>query len=141
MENKELSALLGEAIRSELYDFPEPRRVFDVERFAYILATFDSARYFTEHMAKARNLVKRDALLEFAAASATNEGAVLEFGVGEGDSLRVLSRCFPTRVIGFDSFEGLPEDWDELPAEGTIQHGRASAAEPPAECRPGDRAV
>jgi len=37
------------------------------------------------------------------------EGIALEFGVGEGHSLRCIARCMP--AVGFDSFEGLPEDW------------------------------
>jgi predicted O-methyltransferase YrrM len=40
-------------------------------------------------------------------------GHVLEFGVGNGRSLRwiLLSVLETDRVFGFDSFEGLPEDW------------------------------
>lgn len=39
-------------------------------------------------------------------------GMVLEFGVGAGSSLAALADTFPDRkVVGFDSFEGLPEDW------------------------------
>lgn len=39
-------------------------------------------------------------------------GYVLEFGVYSGDSINnVLSRCTDGIVFGFDSFEGLPEDW------------------------------
>ena len=36
-------------------------------------------------------------------------GFALEFGVGIGDSLRVIAEKM--RVVGFDSFQGLPEDW------------------------------
>lgn len=36
-------------------------------------------------------------------------GIALEFGVGSGASLNCIARHFP--VVGFDSFEGLPEDW------------------------------
>ena len=37
-------------------------------------------------------------------------GAIaLEFGVGNGQSTRLIAGYMP--VIGFDSFEGLPEDW------------------------------
>lgn len=38
-------------------------------------------------------------------------GAVLEFGVYHGLSLRRLARHVTTPIHGFDSFEGLPEDW------------------------------
>jgi hypothetical protein len=40
------------------------------------------------------------------------DGDILEFGVAGGDSLRELNRLCPgRRCFGFDSFEGLPEDW------------------------------
>ena len=40
------------------------------------------------------------------------EGEVLDLGVFEGRSTRHLARIFPDKTIhGFDSFEGLPEDW------------------------------
>ena len=39
-------------------------------------------------------------------------GSILEFGVFKGESLRGLSNLFPQRTLyGFDSWEGLPEDW------------------------------
>ena len=38
-------------------------------------------------------------------------GHVLEFGVFQGDSLRHIARQVPETVHGFDSFQGLPEDW------------------------------
>lgn len=36
-------------------------------------------------------------------------GWALEFGVGNGETLRLIAGVLP--VIGFDSFKGLPEDW------------------------------
>lgn len=36
-------------------------------------------------------------------------GIALEFGVGRGESTRIIADELP--VIGFDSFLGLPEDW------------------------------
>lgn len=42
-------------------------------------------------------------------------GVALEFGVGAGESTRLIAAHMP--VIGFDSFKGLPEDWrDGFPA-------------------------
>ena len=39
-------------------------------------------------------------------------GHILEFGVGGGGSMRVLSNLIDNKLVyGFDSFEGLPEEW------------------------------
>jgi hypothetical protein len=45
-------------------------------------------------------------------------GMVLEFGVGSGDTLRVIAEECPGRqVVGFDVFSGLPETWrSDFPA-------------------------
>lgn len=40
------------------------------------------------------------------------EGEILEFGVYQGNTIRKIAAQFPEKIIwGFDSFEGLPEDW------------------------------
>jgi O-methyltransferase len=49
-----------------------------------------------------------------------------EFGVHRGDSLRTwttLNVNPQTRFFGFDSFEGLPEDWNEKKTKGTFGTG------------------
>lgn len=47
-----------------------------------------------------------------ALADSTKPGYLLEFGVGGGRSLSWLSKIKDgRRLFGFDSFEGLPEDW------------------------------
>jgi len=38
-------------------------------------------------------------------------GLVLEFGVFEGRSLRLMHQRLGGTIYGFDSFQGLPEDW------------------------------
>ena len=49
------------------------------------------------------------------------EGLILELGVAGGDSLRNLARVFPGRVVyGFDSWEGLPHDWEEGDRRGSF---------------------
>jgi len=40
-------------------------------------------------------------------------GLILEFGVRHGTSIRQLATFTPKPIYGFDSFEGLPEDWHQ----------------------------
>lgn len=55
----------------------------------------------------------RVALLRFCIAVAPSKGLLCEFGVHKGESLYVLAEeSYPRVVYGFDSFEGLPEDWN-----------------------------
>lgn len=53
------------------------------------------------------------ALFSISAASAMPDGLVCEFGVRSGGSTRHIVREFGPGVYGFDSFEGLPEDWNK----------------------------
>lgn len=66
-------------------------------------------------------LADREAVLRFALAQCrTIEGKVLEFGVYQGTTLRLLAGDAGGRrsAVGFDSFEGLPEDWGTLLPKG-----------------------
>lgn len=45
--------------------------------------------------------------------AAKNEGLVLEFGVRHGNSIRQLAELANQLIHGFDSFEGIPEDWHD----------------------------
>jgi len=49
----------------------------------------------------------------------------LEFGVHKGKSIREWSRLVSdpdSRFVGFDSFEGLPEDWEQVAARVDTDH-------------------
>jgi len=43
------------------------------------------------------------------------EGLVLEFGVFTGTTLHMIQEVFNTKVYGFDSWQGLPEDSEHVP--------------------------
>lgn len=44
------------------------------------------------------------------------DGLIMEFGVASGESLRYIADHTLRHVYGFDSFDGLPEAWNALPA-------------------------
>lgn len=71
----------------------------------------DSADYAAAHMGGALIFPRRDDLLRVALHRAPAEGAILEFGVAGGESIRLLAAETPRPIHGFDSFTGLPEDW------------------------------
>lgn len=56
------------------------------------------------------------------------KGWAAEFGVYSGYSLNIIAAHMP--VIGFDSFEGLPEDWREGFAKGAFATGFSHDANP-----------
>jgi hypothetical protein len=69
--------------------------------------------YFKE---KINNIISRDhttndALLERMTRLAPKDGLILEFGVFSGTTVNRIATVTNKTVYGFDSFEGLPEDW------------------------------
>lgn len=113
---------LRSQVRAALIDLlregPRPTPPIDYEQVAYVLAAASSARYFMRRMPRARNLRTRVALLEFALDACEAPGLMLEFGVYRGESLRFIAQRTPQLVHGFDSFEGLPEDWTHFQRKG-----------------------
>ena len=80
----------------------------------YKLAQHESVMYITEHMLSAKSYSNRFELLTHSIYDYVedNEGLFLEFGVYKGESINYISTLKPyTTIYGFDSFEGLPEDW------------------------------
>jgi hypothetical protein len=71
----------------------------------------EAVDYILVNMQSAVVLADRQDLMRFAMARAPASGLVLEFGVEKGITLRRLAGLTDRIVHGFDSFEGLPEDW------------------------------
>jgi predicted O-methyltransferase YrrM len=85
---------------------------FDIVQAAKVNATLQTADYFESHLLCCRRYANKLDLLKHAVAIAAQEGLVLEFGVASGWTISHLAGWLPERrVYGFDSFEGLPEDW------------------------------
>jgi len=62
-------------------------------------------------MANALAMRSREDLWIYAANNANAPGLWLEFGVFGGYSINFLAKMTPRTIYGFDSFEGLREDW------------------------------
>lgn len=82
----------------------------DLQREARQRAFVDSAQFVHTHMADAIALTSPFAVLDYALRVAPVSGIVAEFGVFRGRTLRRIERSRPN-CHGFDSFEGLPQDW------------------------------
>ena len=84
---------------------------YDVFHMSFILAAFESAKYFNEKMYKSENMDSDLALLTRALSLRSVEGLNLEFGVASGRTINHLASETSDTVYGFDSFAGLPETW------------------------------
>ncbi len=93
--------------------------VFAVEQEAYRIATQESARFWMNVNPMANNLITCPDLLEFGMQQATENGLILEFGVGGGSTTRLLGTLAKERKVhGFDHFHGLPQDWTHFQKAG-----------------------
>ena len=55
----------------------------------------------------------REELLRYSISKTKANGLFLEFGVSAGRTVNYIASLVPDKTIyGFDSFEGLPEDWN-----------------------------
>lgn len=80
-----------------------------VEKLA---AAIDSANYLNSSMAGCQRFNRSLDLLAAAMQKRTVEnGLTLEFGVFSGSTINHLAAQDKGPIFGFDSFEGLPEDW------------------------------
>ncbi len=129
-------AAMREATRAALHavlhePLAHPATV-DYELVARLKAAADAADYMVAHMIHAQNLVRRADLLAFALDACSLDGLILEFGVFRGESLRFIAKRTDRNVHGFDSFEGLPEDWTYFQKQGRFSlEGRVpECAEP-----------
>lgn len=76
-----------------------------------MVASREASSFVNEHLVSARAHPSRLETLKHAVSEAP-EGLFLEFGVASGKSLQVICELEPPgRVVGFDTFRGLPEDW------------------------------
>lgn len=99
----------------------------DAERLAQVAEhIIQSHRVQTSDLAGAQKGRDRFHVLSRAAEkTGVMRGMVLEFGVFQGMTLRHIAKAIgpDRRVTGFDTFEGLPDDWGQLLPKGTFATG------------------
>ena len=74
----------------------------------------ETTQFIQEQMPTARVFSSDLELLEYAISRIPDatQGLVCEFGVGSGRTITHIATLLPdAQIFGFDSFEGLPEDW------------------------------
>jgi predicted O-methyltransferase YrrM len=96
----------------------------DAEKLSSVVDhILQSYRVQTTDLKRARKAKDRfDALSIAAGRTRTMAGIAMEFGVFQGVTLRHIAKEIgpERRVIGFDTFEGLPDDWGDLLEKGTF---------------------
>lgn len=84
----------------------------DIDFVGQVDSALAASRFAMEYMHYANRLPTSYDTLRYAISLAPPEGMILEFGVAAGNTLRILAEHRGERELyGFDSFEGLPEDW------------------------------
>lgn len=88
----------------------------------YNINYFIDSKLITENAIKNGN--HRHDHLRFATEQTETLGEVLEFGVWSGVTINIMAEKFPNdKLHGFDSFEGLPENW--FMTENELEKGLA----------------
>ena len=77
------------------------------------IACEESAKFINEFMPKVPSFSDRFFLLKESVQNVDKKinGLYCEFGVGSGGTINYIASLVDVQIHGFDSFEGLPEDW------------------------------
>ena len=87
-------------------------QTYNIEHEAQLIARAESLAFVEENFSQAVAFSSREEIREYALKNAVVDGLNLEFGVFEGASINYFARLSPEKIFhGFDSFEGLPDDW------------------------------
>jgi hypothetical protein len=85
----------------------------DIEFARQLRAAQESAEFADQHMKMAKNYPDKFGLLKAAMEQVEIKGLYCEFGVYRGETINFIASRVMQEVHGFDSFEGLPEDWKQ----------------------------
>lgn len=119
-EEQIATQLTPEAIVAALEQWLGHRHTgYDYVKVGKLLAAADTARFVQQNMPLAKIYPRRNQLHQAALRARRTPGLILEFGVAGGHSINFIAdQVKDEKVFGFDSFEGLPEDWTNTYKKG-----------------------
>ena len=111
---KKLVLYIIDTILAKFIRFVKARTVVppDPYHIVWSRAAESSADYIQTKLHSALLFQTREQLWDFAMKNARGDGLQIEFGVFNGYSINYFAKTVKTKpIFGFDSFEGLKEDW------------------------------
>jgi len=87
---------------------------YDLHHQVHKMATEETLQYIKQNMRGSFCIKseRRETFFDYVIPKIKSEGSVLEFGVHKGRTLLIIAERIGNRICyGFDSFEGLTEDW------------------------------
>ncbi len=103
---------------SKLLQIESDEDAHNITRELQRRALSDTADYVQSRMSMVPAVSSKFELLDLAMKKVTVDGLCLEFGVWRGATINHVAAQLAKPVYGFDSFEGLPEDWNGLVPKG-----------------------
>jgi hypothetical protein len=139
MLNKSIKLILARLL-APIIEESLDRDSKNIERSRRRQAASESAQLVDRHMKGVPSFSDAFDLLEHSVAEIdrkTKDPALIcEFGVASGKTINFIGQLFPDHTIyGFDSFEGLPENWRDGFAKGAFK------TEAPPKVRPNVRLI
>lgn len=105
---KSRRSLTERLVRRIFYKYYARNLLYELQ----LRARSSSADYVEAHMQNAIIFWKLKDILNFCVDRAPKQGLIFEFGVATGNTTNIIANAAKPRIVhGFDSFEGLPEDW------------------------------
>jgi len=105
---KSKRSLTERLVRRIFYKYYARNLLYELQ----LRARKSSADCVEAHMQNAVIFWKLKDILIFCMDRTPKEGLIIEFGVATGSTTNIIANVAKPRTVhGFDSFEGLPEDW------------------------------
>lgn len=106
--------------------------VYTQESAQRLAALADSAEYARQHMRDAVASTDIDEVIACGVEHAPRAGLFAEFGVWQGTTINSIADQVGSQIVvhGFDSFQGLPEAWDEFDQGSFHTHGKLPKVRP-----------